>query len=173
MSGSGCVRWPAWTIVTILVVLIGSGITLLASCGADGSGNLQPTDFSKRTGLYAGQSVNKTFDVSGKVTLDITSIKSPNGDVEARMSWSEGLFGSAEDLSGQVNRHGVMHLSGDIYAPSEYAGADSSAGEFYHYDGQLDCKFASTTKIRCTYKFLPRAGDPAGAQNRELSARHI
>jgi hypothetical protein len=64
MSGSGGVRWPAWTIVTILVVLIGSGITLLALCDADGSGTPQPTDFSKRTGLYAGQSVNKTFDVT-------------------------------------------------------------------------------------------------------------
>ena len=62
MSRSGGVTRPVWAIVTILIGLIGGSTILLTSCGADGSGNPHPTDFSKRTGLYEGQSINKTFN---------------------------------------------------------------------------------------------------------------
>ena len=163
-----------WTVPIIVVALLGVSITLVASCGGEGSRNPHPVDFSKRAGGYAGHSVNKTFDKSGEAILYLASIESPSGDVQATVEWSKGLFGSGEDMSGQVNKRGAMHLSGEIYAPSDYARADSSTGEFYHYDGQLNCKFTSASKIRCSYKLVPRADNHgARAQNGEFSAAHL
>lgn len=163
-SGSGSIPWPVYAVVSILVAVIGAyAVVRAGDNGGDPPPEPPPTDFSERVGVYTGQTTNKTFNVSGVGRLDLKNIESPNGDVEAAINWSQGLVGDA-NLSGQIDETGVMKLSGDIYSAT-----DETRTNFLIFDGELDCKFASKTYIRCTYELQPRPGNPVGTQNGEMS----
>jgi TIR domain len=103
-------------------------------------------DYSDRTGVFTGSASNKTYNATGKASLEVFEIENFGRSVSARSGFSEGLY-SKGTLVGTIDEEYRLELVGII-------SSFQSGGSF---DCRLRCRFVGLDRIEGEYFLEPRA----------------